>query len=101
MMKIWDKNIETILNKCPLTKSRTNLSIKMDYNSLTEIRIHTYIINTNVTECKEKRKLHFTIEHQLTNVDGIMEVEYLLAIISVELIHTVFINGYYTTWVEV
>lgn len=28
-MKIWEKNIETILNKCPLTKSGTNLSIKI------------------------------------------------------------------------
>ena len=68
---------------------------------MTEMRIHTDIINTNVTEYKEKRKLHFTTEHQLTNVDGITEVECLLAIITVELIRTVFINGCYTTWVEV
>ena len=33
MMKIWEKNIETILNKCPLTKSGTNLSIKINNNS--------------------------------------------------------------------
>ena len=51
-------------------------------------------INTYETECKEKRNLHFTIECQLTHVDGITGVEYHLAIIKVELIHTIFINGY-------